>query len=201
MVKVAILLGEKLMPQVEKAQGPKGAKKADLNTVLNIAKKRAEELGIRSIIVASTRGETGVKATEKFRGYNVVVVTHSTGFSGMDVQELKPENRERILKAGGKILTTTHAFGGLGRAVRRKLSTYQSDEIVANTLRIFGQGTKVAVEIALMAADSGLINVKEDVISIGGSGSGADTALVLQPANVQDFFDVKVREIICKPWL
>ena len=201
MVKGAILLGEKVMPQIEKAQGSKGAKKADLNTVLDAAKKRAEELGIRSVVVASTRGETGVKAAEMFRGYNVVVVTHSTGFSGLDVQELTPENRERILKAGGKILTTTHAFGGLGRAVRRKFGTYQSDEIVANTLRVFGQGTKVAVEIALMAADSGLISVKEDVISIGGSGSGADTALVIQPANVQDFFDVKVREIICKPWL
>ncbi len=136
-----------------------------------------------------------------FRGYNIVIVTHSTGFAGHDVQELTPENRERILKAGGKILTTTHAFGGLGRAIRRKFGTYQSDEVVANSLRIFGQGTKVAVEIALMAADSGLVSVKEDVISIGGSGSGADTALVLRPANVQDFFDVKVHEIICKPWL
>jgi hypothetical protein len=189
------------MSKVEKGQRLKGAKKADLNTVLDAAKKRAEELGIRSVVVASTGGETGVKVAEMFRGYNVVVVTHSTGFSGLDVQELTPENRERILKAGGKILTTTHAFGGLGRAIRRKFSTYQSDEIVANTLRVFGQGTKVAVEIALMAADSGLVSVKEDVISIGGSGSGVDTALVLRPANVQDFFDVKVREIICKPWL
>jgi uncharacterized protein len=94
------------MPQVEKVQRLKGAKKADLNTVLDVAKKRAEELGIRSVVVASTGGETGVKAAEMFRGYNVVVVTHSTGFSGLDVQELTPENRERILKAGGKILTT-----------------------------------------------------------------------------------------------
>jgi hypothetical protein len=189
------------MSQVEKAQGPKVAKKTDFDTVLTAAKKRAEELGIRSVIVASSKGETGVKAAEMFRGYNVVVVTHSTGFTGQDLQELTPENRKRILKAGGKILTTTHAFGGLGRAVRRKFSTYQSDEIVANTLRVFGQGTKVAIEIALMAADSGFVSVKEDAISIGGSGGGADTALVLQPANVQDFFDVKVREIICKPWL
>jgi len=189
------------MLRVKKVQKLKGAKKEDHIAVLDVAKKRAEKWGIRSVVVASTKGETGVKAAEMFRGYNVVVVTHSTGFSGPDVQELTLENRERILKAGGKILTTTHAFGGLGRAVRRKFSTYQSDEIVANTLRIFGQGTKVAVEIVLMAADSGLVSVKEDVISIGGSGSGADTALVLRPANVQDFFDVKVREIICKPWL
>jgi len=189
------------LSQVEKGHGAKGSEEANLNTILSAAKKRAEQLGIKSVVVASTSGDTGVKAVKMFTGYNVVVVTHSTGFSGQDVQELVPENRERILKAGGKILTTTHAFGGLGRAVRRKFNTYQTDEIVANTLRVFGQGTKVAIEIAIIAADSGLISIKEDVISIGGSGSRADTALVLQPANVQDFFDVKVREIICKPWL
>lgn len=169
--------------------------------IFEIVKKRADELKIKSIVVASTQGKTGVKAVQVFKGYNVVVVTHSSGFAGKDTQELTPENRDLIIKAGGKILTTTHAFGGVGRAVRRKLNTYQTDEIIANTLRIFGQGTKVAIEIAMMAADSGLISTKEDIISIGGTGQGADTALVLQAANVQDFFDVKVRETICKPWL
>jgi len=189
------------MPITEPGNGLETTAELDSQSLLDAVKKRAEELGVKTILVASTKGETGVKVAEFFRGYNVVVVTHSTGFLGPDVQELTDENRARILKAGGKILTATHAFGGLGRAVRRKFSTYQSDEIVANTLRVFGQGTKVAVEIALMAADSGLISLKEDVISIGGTGRGADTALVLKPANVQDFFDVKVHEIICKPWL
>ena len=180
---------------------PKAETMKGVQALLNVVRKRAQELGVKTILVASTKGGTGVKVAESFNGYNVVVVTHSTGFIGPDVQELTAENRKRILKAGGRILTTTHAFGGLGRAIRRKFGTYQSDEIVANTLRIFGQGVKVAVEIALMAADSGLISVNEDVISIGGSGEGADTALVLRAANVQDFFDVKVHEIICKPWL
>ena len=173
----------------------------EVQKVLEKVKKRAEELGVKTIVVATTRGETGVKVADLFKGYNVVVVTHSTGFTGPDIQELKEENRQRILKAGGKILATTHAFGGLGRSVRKKFGTYQVDEIVANTLRIFGQGVKVAVEITLMATDSGLVSVKEDVIAIGGTGRGADTALVLRPVNVQDFFDVKIHEVICKPWL
>jgi len=105
---------------------------------LKMAKERAETLGIKSIVVASTRGETGVKALEIFKGYNVVVVTHHTGFKEPDGQELTTENREKILKNGGKILTTTHALGGIGRAIRRKFNTYQYDEIIANTLRIFG---------------------------------------------------------------
>jgi hypothetical protein len=97
------------------------------------------------------------------------------------------------------VLTCQHAFGGVGRAVRNKLSTYQVDEIMAYTLRIFGQGIKVAIELALMAADAGLVRTDEDVISVGGSGSGADSAIVLQPANSSRFFDLKVKEIICKP--
>ena len=169
--------------------------------VLSLVKERAEQLGIKSIVIASTRGETGAKAAKMFKDYNLVVVTHSSSFRESDGQELTSENRERILKAGGKILTTTHALGGIGRAIRRKLNTYQYDEIIANTLRLFGQGTKVAVEIALMAADSGLVSIQEDLISVGGSNKGADTALILHPATTQDFFNIKIQKILCKPLL
>ena len=166
---------------------------------LEIARKRAEQLGIRTIVVASTSGETGVKAVKTFTNYRVVVVTHATGFPTPDVQELTEPNRVKILEKGGMILTATHAFGGVGRAVRRRFNTYQVDEIIAQTLRVFGQGAKVACEIVLMAADAGLIRTGEEVISIGGTGSGADTALVIRPAHTHDFFELKVREVLCKP--
>jgi len=55
---------------------------------------RAESLGVKNIVVASTTGATGVKASEIFgEGYNLVVVTHVTGFRESNVQELTPENR------------------------------------------------------------------------------------------------------------
>ncbi len=165
---------------------------------LEIARKRAKQLGITTVVVASTSGETGVKAVRLFANCKVVVVTHTTGFQAPDVQELTPQNKARILEGGGVILTATHAFGGVGRAVRRKFNTYQVDEIVAQTLRIFGQGVKVACEIVLMAADTGLIRTDEEVISIGGTASGADTALVIKPAHTHDFFELKVREVLCK---
>jgi hypothetical protein len=172
---------------------------ANTNKTLEIAKRRAEELGIKTIVVASTSGETGLKAVKTFANYKVVVVTHTTGFQTPDSQELTPQNRAKILKKGGLILTATHAFGGVGRAVRRKLNTYQVDEIIAHTLRAFGQGTKVACEIVLMAADAGLIRTDEEVISIGGTASGADTALVVKPAHTHNFFELKVKEVLCKP--
>jgi hypothetical protein len=168
---------------------------------LALAQNRAKNLGLRSVIVASTTGRTGVKSGQIFRGLNLIVVTHSTGFTKPDLQEMTEDNRQKIMAFGCKILTCQHAFGGVGRAVRKKLGTYELEEIVAYALRIFGEGTKVACEMALMASDAGLVRTDEDVISIGGTGSGADTALILQPANAQTFFDLKIREIICKPRL
>ena len=53
----------------------------------------------------------------------------------------------------------------------------------------------------IMAADAGLVRTDEDIIAIAGSGRGADTAVVMRPANAHDFFDLKVREILCKPRL
>ena len=168
---------------------------------IEIAKRRAGELGIRTILVASSQGETGLQVAREFQGSNVIVVTHSTGFLGPNVQRLTEEKRAAIEALGAKVLTCQHALGGIGRAVRKKLGTYQIDEIVAFTLRIFGQGMKVCAEIALMAADAGLVRVDEMCIALGGSGRGADTAVVLIPANAQEFFDLRVIEVLAKPRL
>jgi len=175
--------------------------KQNTDRTLEIARQRAEELGISTVLVASTRGETGVQATHMFQGYDVVVVSHCTGFAEPNVQQLREENHEAIEAAGAKVLTCQHAFGGISRAVRKKWGTYALDEIVAQTLRTFGQGTKVCLEIAIMAADAGLVEVGKPCIAIGGTGRGADTAIVLVPANVQEFFDLRVMEVLAKPRL
>jgi hypothetical protein len=168
---------------------------------LEIAAKRAAELGVCHIVVATSSGRTGLLAARILKGRNVVVVTHSTGFMKPDFQELKPAMRRRIEALGAKVLTCQHAFGGVGRAVRKKLGTFELDEIIAFTLRTFGQGTKVAIEISLMAADAGLIPTREPCIAIGGTNGGADTAVLLQPTNAQTFFDLKIIEILAKPRL
>jgi len=174
--------------------GPSNTKRT-----LEIAQQRSNELDINTILVASTRGNTGALAAAMFGDRNLVVVSHSTGFVERNVQQLTDENRAAIEAAGVTILTCQHALGGVNRAVRKKLGTYLTDEIIAYTLRIFGQGTKVCVEIALMAADAGLATVGEPCIAVAGSGRGADTAMVLVPANAQEFFDLRVMEILAKP--
>jgi hypothetical protein len=178
------------------------AKKGPKNTMktLHLARERAQELKINQILVASHTGETGIKAAEMFTDRKLVIITHSTGFRGVGQQQLDSKTRNKLEALSNVIvLTTTHAFGGVGRAVRIKLGTYQVDEIIAHTLRTFGQGVKVGCELAIMAADAGLLDMSQEVVAIGGSGTGADTAMVLKSAHAQNYFDIKVLEIICKP--
>jgi hypothetical protein len=167
--------------------------------VLELVKNRAQESGIKTIVIASTRGNTAVKAVEVLKGLRVIAVSHVAGFSSPGTQEFILTNRELVESKSGIVLTTGHAFSGLSRAMRNKHNMYLLGDIVADTLRIFGQGTKVACEIALMVADTGLLAAGEEIISVGGTGRGADTALVLTPSNTHTFFDLKVREFICKP--
>lgn len=96
-------------------------------------------------------------------------------------------------------MTTTHLMAGIDRACRNKFGGIYPSEIAANTLRMLGQGLKVCVEIGCMALDGGMIPHGMDILSVGGTGQGLDTAVVLLPAHSQNFFDTKVKEIICKP--
>ncbi len=175
--------------------GPKNTE-----ATLEAALEGANILKIKKILVSSCSGNTAFKALDLFgKKFSLIIVTHVTGFKKPDHQELPEKDRKMLLERGASVLTAQHAFAGVGRAFRNKTGTYQIDEIISYTLRTFGQGTKVAIEIALMAADAGLIKTDEDVISIGGTVTGVDTALLLKPAHTQNFFDLKVKKIICKP--
>ena len=169
--------------------------------VLRIVRQRAEELGIKTIVVASTVGNTAVKAMDALQGLEIIVVTHVAGAREPNTQEFTEENRKIVESKGGVVFTTAHTFSGLSAAMRKKFNTFIIGGIVASVLRIFGEGMKVVCEIAVMAADGGLVRTDEDVIAIAGTGRGADTAVVLRPANSNDFFDLKVKEILCKPHL
>ncbi len=173
---------------------------ANTARTLEIARRRAAELGIHTILVATTSGATGAQAARMLaQDFNLIVITHSTGFREPNTQELTPQNRAAIEATGATILTCQHAFGGMGRAVRKKLGTYELEEIIAYTLRNFSEGVKVCAEMAVMAADAGLVRTDEPCIAVAGTGHGADTALVMLPANAQAFFDLRVVEFLCLP--
>lgn len=175
--------------------------KTNTDDVLKCVKETGEALGIKTCVLATTKGFTAERAAEILEGFDVVAVTHFTGLKEPNFQELPEETREQLEASGVKVLTSGHSFYGIGRAVRLRFNTYQVDEVIAETLKLFGVGVKVAVEVSLMAADAGLIKTGEEVLCVGGTGKGADTAVVLRAVNTGDFFNLKIREILCKPSL
>lgn len=177
-----------------KQRGPQNTEKT-----LQLARERAEALGVTDIVVASYTGNTGVQALQVFRDYNLIIVAGVTGFKEPNKVAMLEENKSAVENNGGKVLFAGHTFGMLGRAVLRKFGAIQVDEVIAHVLRLFSQGVKVGCEIACMAADAGLIKAGEEVIAIGGSGRGADTAIVVRASNTHTFFDTRILEIICKP--
>jgi len=174
-------------------------KSGPVNTAATVkeALKRAKELGIGHLVVASNTGETA----EHFLDSNlsVVCVTHHVGFAAPGKSEITEEKKEYLRQKNVRILTTTHLLAGVDRAVRNKFGGIYPAEIMAATLRMLGQGVKVCVEIAGMALDAGLIPYGKEVICVAGTGRGADTACVILPAHSNNFFDTVIKEIICMP--
>lgn len=165
------------------------------------AAKRASELGIEHFVISSNTGESALALLEVVAPpeANVVVVTHHVGYREPGDDEMSAEMREKLRGLGCKVLTTTHLFANVERAITHEFGGLYPGGIISAALRMFGQGTKVAIEISVMALDAGLIPYGVDVVSIGGTGRGVDTALVLRPAHARLFFKTEVKEIICKP--
>ena len=169
--------------------------------LLEAMKQRARELGISHVVVASNTGQTALLVHEALAGMGVVViaVTEHAGFNGGDGVWLKEDTRKEMEAKGIRIVVGSHALSGVGRSISKKFGGISHVEIIAYTLRMMGEGMKVAVEIAVMAADAGLLPTDREAIAIGGTGKGADVAVVLKAAHMNNFFDLEVREILAKP--
>jgi len=119
------------------------AGKNNTDTLLELVKRYVEKEGIEDVVVASTTGETGAKASKILKDRNVVVVTHFSGFQEQGKPELHEEHKHEIL-IKAKIFTGTHALGSAERAIRKDFGTLQPLELIANVLRLSGEGIKYA---------------------------------------------------------
>ncbi len=168
--------------------------------VIDAVQTHIAKSGLKRVIVASTTGATAVKFAAALENTaELIVVTHHTGFSQEGTQRFDAEKRKMLERQGVTVLTQSHVLSGVERSISRKFGGISRVETIAEALRsLLGHGLKVCVEIAIMAADAGAVPI-EDVIAIGGTGSGSDTAVVIRPAHMNNFFDAHIREIIVMP--
>ncbi len=165
--------------------------------VIAKAAARGKALGINHLVVASSTGETAGKAVGALP--HVVWVTYVFGYRKSNEFSHDSETYEKLKQKGLDILTATHVLSGAERGLSARFKGYGPVEVLAETLRMFGMGTKVAVEVAVMALDAGLVPEGEKIIAIGGTGRGADTALVITPGHAAKILETKIHEIIIKP--
>ncbi|MDW7732526.1 MAG: pyruvate kinase alpha/beta domain-containing protein [Methanolobus sp.] len=189
---------EKLITYFEEV-GPENTEE-----LLKVSAKRAAELGIEYVVLASTSGETALKAAEAFKGQNVkiIAITHQYGLKESGKWEVDEDKLAKLNELGVVMTTQSHMFSGVERAIQKRIGGASRADVISDTLRaVFGKGFKVAIECAMMAADSGHIPVSKDteIIAIGGTRQGADVSVVLRPAHSFDFFSMQVREIIAMP--
>lgn len=172
--------------------------KINTEETATLAIKAAVEKNIRYIVVASSKGATA-RLLQNSNGINIICVTHANGYPEPGKDEMSLEIRRELADLGIKVLTTTHVLSGAERGISKAFSGAYPVEIIAHSLRMFGQGTKVCVEVAIMALDAGLIPYGEPIIAVGGTGKGADTATIITPSHASSVFETKIHEIICKP--
>jgi len=150
--------------------------RANAERTLELASQRAREAGIGCIVLASTRGYTAGKALGICTDLNLIAV-------GIG-RDRFPEEQAELFQRTGKLIFSQEI-------------DYEYPPDMQRAFRRFGQGTKVAVEVVVCAVQAGLVEVGDRVIGVGGSGGGADTALVITAS--WDFSDIHISEIICKP--
>ena len=116
-----------------------------------------------------------------------------------DFNPMSMELRKYLTDKGLNVCTAAHALSGGERSLSSAFGGVYPLEIVAGSLRMFGQGLKVCVEVSTMAADAGFVIGDEAIVAVAGSGRGADTAVVLRPQPACNILQTKIERIICKP--
>jgi len=168
---------------------------------LEVVKNALKEGKYKHVVVASTTGETGLLFSGEFKStdVNLVIVTHSTGFKEPNAHEVQAEIRKKIENNGTKVFTGSMLTHSLETSLASKFGGTYPTLIIANSLRRFGEGSKVCCEIVMMATDSGLIPEGEEVLAVAGTARGADTVMVIKSAASKRFLDLRVLEILAKP--
>ena len=179
-------------------------KPGEINTlaVIEAVKTRALELDIREVVIASTSGKAGAAMAEALQDSNIkiIVVTHQYGTTEEGKWDMESQYVSRLNDMGVEIVSQSHLFSGVEKSLSKDTGGISRIEIVADTLRkLFGKGFKVAVEVVLMAADSGALSMESEVIAVGGTANGADVACVIKPAHSNNFYGLQIREVICMP--
>ena len=171
------------------------------DALIELVKERLEGSDIKYVAIASATGASALKLNDALKELDVTIVncSHHVGFKGANQADIDDETKAKLEAEGIVTYMGSHALSGVGKSISKKFGGATPVEIIAATYRTICQGFKVCAEISIMLADAGLIPVGEEIIAIGGTGHGVDTAVVMTAANMTNVFDMKFHEVIAMP--
>jgi len=179
------------------------AGKQNTAEVARLAVKRAMELDT-DIVATSTMGVTANTLLDEAeaQGFkNKIIIVRGVSSKHRQGENLmKPEVRDALLARGVRIVTTAHALSAGERSMSTKYRGIYPLEIMADTLRLMGHGTKVCVEASVMAMDADELTFGKPIVAMAGTHRGADTAIVITPSYSATVLETVVHEFICKPF-
>jgi hypothetical protein len=153
---------------------------SNTNATLKTVREWALKYDIKRVFVPSKSGLTAQKAYNLFKntGIQLTIV-------GTDPNIFSSEILAQLRTSGTRVCFY-------------KDIPYTYPQDMKTAYRRMGEGFKVAVELGIIAAylDEGN---ESDIISLGGTKKGVDTALVVKPSKSETFDQLEVREIIAKP--
>lgn len=175
--------------------------KDNTEELIACVKERLEEDDIKYVAIASSSGESALKLYESLSDLDVTIVncTHHMGFREPNKSDISEEMRSKLEDLGVVTFMGSHALSATGRGITNKFGGFTPIDMIAASYRCICQGFKVCAEIGIMLADAGLIPVGEEIISIGGTAQGVDTAVVMTAANMTNVFEMKFHEVLAMP--
>ncbi len=186
-----------------------GAENTD--RVIDAVRQRIAEGDIGKVLVASESGRLALKVREQMPPrVSVVCVTYNRQTRR---QYRKPELMDRQLKkARIVVVDTVREPMGRGLTFKNwwerktlKLPGSHADLLWMTLICVGGHGFRTAVEIVFMTVESGAGKIGERVISLAGTGWGADSAIVMRGSRFEDSVGhdpdrrFKVEEILAMP--
>ena len=184
--------------------------KHNTDKVVEVVRQRLAEGDINTIVVASTTGYTALKFSEALQGQAGITLigvaeTPLIREWGAEYPCLQLETKQELERRGVIVADKIPYLLHSSILDYSQWKAPSAEEILRETLYAFGQGLKVAVEVVLIAVASGFLEPFQDVIAVGGTSRGADTAIVVRATSPNHVFSqnamkrLKIYEVLCKP--
>jgi hypothetical protein len=181
-----------------------------MERVLQAVRERLKRGNINKIVVASESGRLALQVKEAFPNKEVVCVTYN---KHTRLKYLKPALMKEKLKEKGVVfvdkveepLTRPLTFRNWWDGKTIEMKAEEADLFWMTLICVGGHGFRTCVEIVFMAVEAGVINEGERVISIAGTGWGADAAVVMKGSRFEDAVGehpekrLKIEEILAMP--